>query len=252
MMDGLTPTLLVTVGAGFLAGLARGFSGFGAALIFMPVATATVGAAVAAPVLLVVDGVLTLPLIPGAMRRCQGRDVLAVVTGALVGVPLGTLVLARSDPAALRWGVAVVVLALLAFLVSGWRMAPQPVGPRSIGVGLAAGVLSGAAQMGGPPVVAYWLGSDRPPSAVRANVITYFAFSTLIAAVTYSLGGLWTVEVLRLALAVAPIYALGLWLGARMFGLADDETFRRVCFALIAVAGFGSLPILDWLWQGLG
>jgi hypothetical protein len=192
----VTPALLVTLGAGFVAGLARSFSGFGAALIFMPVATAAVSAAIAAPLLLLVDGVLTLPLIPDALRRCERKDVVAVVAGALLGVPLGTLVLTRSEPTLLRWAVAVLVFALLAFLVWGWRLPPRPVGPRSVGVGLAAGVLSGAAQMGGPPIVAYWLGSDRPALIVRANVIAYFAASTLVAALTYSVGGLWTSQVL--------------------------------------------------------
>lgn len=55
-----SPTLLAMfVGAAFLAGLARGFSGFGAALIFIPLASAIVGPRIASVVLLVVDGVLT-------------------------------------------------------------------------------------------------------------------------------------------------------------------------------------------------
>ncbi|MDQ1197919.1 hypothetical protein [Agrobacterium sp. SORGH_AS 787] len=47
------------------AGLARGFSGFGAALIFVPLASSVMGPQIAVPLLLVVDGVMTLGLYRG-------------------------------------------------------------------------------------------------------------------------------------------------------------------------------------------
>jgi hypothetical protein len=44
------------------------------------------------------------------------------------------------------------------------------------------------------------------------------------------------------------MFGIGLWLGSRMFGLASEETFRRICYALIALAALVSLPLFDgWL-----
>ena len=43
------PVLAALTIAAFVAGLARGFSGFGSALIFMPLASAAIGARVASP-----------------------------------------------------------------------------------------------------------------------------------------------------------------------------------------------------------
>ena len=104
---------------------------------------------------------------------------------------------------------------------------------------------SGAAQVGGPAVIAYWLGSPSPPAIVRANIILYFAISTAIAMVSYFAGGVLTLTVLKLALVVGPVYGLGLFIGARLFGIADESVFRRICYALIAVAVLVSLPVLD-------
>ncbi len=61
-----SPAFLVTVAAAVVAALVRGFAGFGAALIFVPVASAAYGPTVAAPTLLIVDFVLTLPFFVGA------------------------------------------------------------------------------------------------------------------------------------------------------------------------------------------
>jgi uncharacterized protein len=67
----------------------------------------------------------------------------------------------------------------------------------------------------------------------------------VISGMAYLAGGLLTSSVVGLALVTGPIYGLGLYAGSRMFGCASDLTFRRICFALIAVAITLSLPVLD-------
>ena len=80
---------------------------------------------------------------------------------------------------------------------------------------------------------------------MRANIILYFSISTAIAIVSYFIGGVLTLTVLKLALVVGPVYGLGLFIGARLFGVADESVFRRICYALIVVAVAISLPVLD-------
>jgi uncharacterized protein len=116
-----------------------------------------------------------------------------------------------------------------------------------VAVGAISGVFSGAAQVGGPPVVAYWLGGAFAGNTVRANIILYFAISSAITAVSYLWGGLITAPIAALAVIAAPAYGLGLWLGAHMFGIASEQTFRRLCFGLIALSALISLPLLDGL-----
>ena len=101
-----SPTLVLTVLVAGVAGLARGFSGFGAALIFMPAASALVTPAVAAPVLLLADGILSLGFLPRAWMLARRKDVALMAAGAVIGVPLGTLVLNHADPLPLRWVIA--------------------------------------------------------------------------------------------------------------------------------------------------
>jgi len=112
-------------------------------------------------------------------------------------------------------------------------------------VGGLAGLLSGAAQVGGPPIVAYWLSRPIKAETVRANIVLYFAITTVISAVAYVAGGLLKLSVVELALVTGPVYGVGLYLGTRMFGLASEIAFRRICFTLIAVAIGLSLPALD-------
>ncbi|MCF3639487.1 sulfite exporter TauE/SafE family protein [Rhizobium sp. TRM95111] len=237
--------LPLLIAAGFVAGLARGFSGFGAALIFIPIAAATVGPKAASPVLLVMDFVMTAGMVPPAFRLANRQEVGAMTLGALIGVPLGTLALAVADPVALRWAITAVAAALLVLLASGWRYHGAPVRPLTVAVGWIAGLFSGAAQLGGPPVVAYWLGGQNGAVTVRANVVLYFALSSILSGVSYLAGGLFSGPVFALTLVAAPLYAAGLYAGSRLFGHASDRTFRRICLALIAASAVLGMPLLD-------
>lgn len=241
-------TLVLLLAVTLAASLARGFSGFGAALIFIPLASALLGPRVAVPLLLVTDGIMAAGMIPGAVRKADRGEVGTMALGALVGVPLGTWVLTALDPLVLRWAIAALVAAMLALLLSGFRFRGHPRPPLTVLVGLISGLFSGAAQVGGPPVVTYWLGGTVPASTVRANIVLFFAVTSVVGAVGYVWGGLITGRTLLLATLIAPVYGLGTWSGSRMFGLASDQTFRRICLGMIAVATLVSLPVLDpWL-----
>ena len=245
------PILALLAAITLAASLARGFSGFGAALIFVPLVSALLSPKIAAPLLLVTDGIMAAGMIPAAFRTADRRDVLTMALGALVGIPTGVWLLTTLDPLTLRWAIVIIAALMLALLVSGWRYRGRPQAPLTVGVGMVSGLFSGAAQIGGPPVVAYWLGGPIPAQVVRANIVFYFALTSVISATGYVWGGLITLHILTLAAIIAPIYGLGTWAGSRMFGLATEHTFRSICLGMIALATVISMPILDsWLRGG--
>jgi uncharacterized membrane protein YfcA len=226
-----------------VAGLARGFSGFGAALIFVPFAARLVGPQQAAALLLLTDGFVTLPLGWSVWKLAHRRDVLLMALGGLFGIPAGTFVLAHGDAAVLRWMIVCAVGLLLAFLLSGWRYLGTPKPPLTIGVGVISGIFSGIAQIGGPPVVAYWLGGDKTAAEMRASTILYFVCGTAISLASYFMGGLLTAAILVQALTLVIPFGLGLYAGSHMFDWAPPQVFRRICLALISLSLLLSLPL---------
>ena len=250
MLDFLPDTVTATtLGAlastAFVAAMARGFSGFGGALIFIPVASAIIGPKTAVPLILIIDGVLSAGLVPKAWPLGDKREVAVMAVGALVGVPAGTRLLASTDPLTIRWAIVILAGAMLLLLTSGWRYHGKPTTAATIGVGVTSGICTGAAQVGGPPVVAYWLGGLIPSATARANMVLFFALATVISFVSYLSGGLLTKAAISLAVVIGPAYGLGLFAGSRLFGLADESTFRRICCGLIALAVLLGLPALD-------
>jgi uncharacterized protein len=95
MLSGLIPSEISTTAAiavcaiAFVAGTSRGFSGFGAALIFMPLASSVAPPRLAAALLLIIDFVSAAPLIPNAWREADRKATMIMVVGSAVSIPVG-------------------------------------------------------------------------------------------------------------------------------------------------------------------
>jgi uncharacterized membrane protein YfcA len=129
--------------------------------------------------------------------------------------------------------------------MSGWRYRGTPTAAVTAAVGAIAGFFNGVAQVGGPPIVLYWLRDTTAARIVRANIIVFFAVSSVFTTITYLIGGVLTTAVVGLVVLTGPAFGVGLWLGSQMFGLASEEAFRRACYVLIALAALISLPLFD-------
>src|ERR1700745_726184 len=101
--DGTNNIAIAVSGVAFVSGLARGFSGFGSALIFMPLASSIAAPRLVAALLLIIDTIGAAALLPNAWKEADRKATFVIVLGALVGVPLGTYLLTRLDPVTTRW-----------------------------------------------------------------------------------------------------------------------------------------------------
>ncbi len=247
--DAALAALLATV---LVAGVARGLSGFGTGMIVAPVAGALYGPQVAVVVIVVMDSLPVIPVTLPALRIARWREVLPVTAGLMLMLPAGVWLLRTGDPIVLRWAISLAVLACAAALWSGWTWR----GPRNMavaaGVGGLAGVLGGIASIPGPPVILYWMASGLPAAILRANMLALFFLGEFLSIANLWAAGLFSIEPVMLGVLAAPAYFAGLALGARLFGLATPQTYRRVTFGLIVAAAVLALPATERLFLWLG
>lgn len=230
-----------------VAGLVRGFSGFGSALIYMPLISALYGPRIAAPTLLLIDTICSLPFTVHAAPQSNPREVAWVSLAGFFALPLGVWALVYVDAILLRWFiVALVVLALVA-LVSGWRYHGKPTVPASLATGALAGFGGGAVQIAAPPLLIFWLGGANTAAAVRANIMVYFIPQAALSMVMYYWSTLFTGETITLAILLGLPFALAMAAGVYSFHGSSEALYRRVAYVIIAFAGIASMPVFDSL-----
>jgi len=247
LTDMIDSRLLWAAGAAILAGLVRGFSGFGAAMVFIPLASAIYEPKTAVILLFLVDTAVTAPMLIPAFRRCSWREVAPLAIGATLTVPLGVYILTVAQPELLRWVIAAAILAAVGALACGWRLRRAPNVPGILAIGGTAGLTGGMASLSGPPIVLFWLGGQSDAPVIRANLFAFFGLTTVVIGASYWLNGLFSADLLLRAVALMPVYAVAIWAGATGFRIAPSTLYRRAALAICVAATVLALPAWDGL-----
>ena len=238
--------LIWLVGAVFIAGLVRGFAGFGSAMIIMPVASSVLSPVEAVIFLICAELVGPLPNAPAAWRDGTPREVGLLVLGAILALPLGVWALTSMDATLFGWTVSVSVLVLLALTVSGWRLKGALTRQLIVLAGSMGGFMTGFAGIPGPPVIMLYMASRLPIKVIRANFLLYLvALDLLLFPLLWVLGLMnWPIAFLGLLVGIPNLIANTL--GARLFDPTAERIFRNVAYLIITASAIIGLP----LWKG--
>ncbi len=237
-----TDGLIWLAAAAVAAGLVRGFTGFGTAMVYMPVAAQILDPAAAIATLLVMDLIGPIPAVPRAVREGHPKDILILIVGACAGLPAGLWVLGIVSPELFRTGVSLVALAMLGILATGARYRGRVSTPVILGTGAAAGVLSGATGLPGPPVILLYMASTLPAAAVRANTLLFLSANDILFLVAFMVTGLVSWEIIVLGLVQTPIYMAAVMTGTLLFRPEKEKVYRIVAYVVIAASAVRGLP----------
>ena len=226
-----------------VAGLVRGFAGFGNAMVYLPVAGQVLGPFEALTTIIVMELIAPLMHIPRAVRDGHPGDVLRLGVGAAVAVPLGVFVLSIIEPEVFRWGVSIVALLALALLITGFRSRGVLTKPLIYATGAMGGFLGGSVGIPGPPIIVLYMASTLPAAAIRANNTLYLILADIILLVVFLVGGVLVSAALALGFLMVVPYLLGNWVGAMLFRPEAQGLYRKIAYAIIAASAISGLPV---------
>jgi len=238
---GLTAGFLVEATVAIAAGLVRGFSGFGAALILAPGFTLVMAPREAVVLTVLLNSSAVAQLLFPALRRTRWIDVGPMGAAAVVAIPFGSLLLIGLDGAVIRRAIGAVVLGFSVVVLAGWRYRGPRGLPANLLVGMLGGLLTGAAAVGGPPVILYFLSSERPMAESRASFISFFALIQIVAVPVFLWEGLVTWELVGRAALLLPAFLVATHVGARLFTRASDRLARQFALGALVLIGLATL-----------
>ena len=240
-------SVLLLVSVCLVAGMVRGFSGFGSAMIMAPVFSAIYGPVIAVPVVLLTELIISLPLVRSAYKDALAVTVRQMLLAAVFGSLCGMLVVRILPVDTLATLVAIAVLVFVGLLALQSRMKTvrtAATARRNYLAGSLSGLFGSISGMSGPPVVLLMLGTSAPVFTVRATLIVYFMLLDVVLVLFYVVqqGRVETVWLSLTVIALIPMM-VGTWLGSRLFHLASDQMFRKLTLGLIACSALIALII---------
>lgn len=240
------PDLAIVLTIVFAAMLVRGTFGFGDALVGMPLLVLAVGTDVAAPLIALLSAVIAAGILAQDWRNVHFRPAAMLIVPALAGIVVGLFLLreVREDSiVGLLGGVLVGFGAYSLFRPHVLELKTDRPAPL---FGFVAGILSGAYNAPGPPLVIYGAMRRWSPQQFRATMQAFFLPTSIAVVIGHHVEGRLTSEVLTYFAFSLPIVAVCLLLGRRLNARLTAENFAPVLHALIVV--LGALLLKRALW----
>lgn len=242
LMPALTPPHLAAVaGISFLAAFTQGVTGFGSALVAMPLLALVLGVRDAAALVALLSLAINVALLLPARNALPWRQVGPLLAGSAVGIPAGVLFLAGADP---RLALALLGATLVAISVAllGARR-PGAGAERDSGRGPAlaagalAGLIGGAFNANGPVIALYAAGRGWGKRETHAALQLYFFASGLAIVALHGAGGITSRPVLFAALFSLPFLAAGSLAGWAVHHRVDEGRYRLLLRLSLLAAG---------------
>ena len=236
--------LLVLAACAFVAGLARGFSGFGLSAVLVASAAFIISPRLIIPTAQAMEVIASVALIPSVWKEVNWKWLTPMAAAYALSIPAGVAALAYLPEQALRVGGCMILFVASLCLLLNARPKLTDGLPLRFGTGLVAGFFAGATSLGGMIASVMLFAVALPAKSLRATLIVLFFGSALYSLMWGAWHGVVTLGTFeRAAWLTLPLLA-GIAVGSHGFRHVSEAGFRKAVLAVLAalsVAGFASV-----------
>ena len=230
--------VLILFGA-LAGGFVSGLAGFGTALMALGIWLYVLPPSLAVPLVLICSVIAQTSTLPSMWKSFDLSLVWPFLIGGLVGVPIGTTLVASADPKVFKLSVGVLLLIFSSALYFNKKQFAVTFGGRIADgvIGFAGGILGGLAGLSGPlPIL--WANIRGWNKHERRGIFQLFNFTVLATALMLqTASGLVAFKVVWLAMIAFPGTLIGAWAGARVYHALSDKHFGDVVLGLLFLSG---------------
>ncbi len=225
----------------FFASIVRGFTGFGLALVAVPLIQFILPVTDTAVFIAIINMIFSLLYYRRSRElvREQPLGRMALFTGA--GVAAGTLILKYINPAYIQlgWGILIILIVLALARGADFRISSDASAMTLSG--LFGGLLAGATGITGPPVAIILSAMKTPKEKFNAVISVFILFAASYALLFYLISGLIRPETALLALCSVPALLAGLRTGDILVSRISQKTFTNVIYIVLIIMGIITL-----------
>lgn len=220
-----------------LGSFIQGLTGFGSALIAIPLLVTFLDIRIAVPLSVLNGLVITAFLSLHLRSHLDWRKIMPLLLGCLPGIMVGTLFLKKINEPLFK-----IMLGLMLVIYSLYRLfltpKPRPIA-RAWGwaAGFATGLISAAFSAGGPPTIIYTTLTGWNRHEIKSTLSIFFFLGGIAAAVAHAASGLTTSAVLKLSAAALPALLLGVWSGSLLYKRFKTEGYLRLVLYGLMIMG---------------
>ncbi|MHC4640714.1 MAG: sulfite exporter TauE/SafE family protein [Planctomycetota bacterium] len=221
----------------FVSTLTRSTVGFGDAMIAMPLLAMAVGINVATPLVGLIAVTISITILIKQWRNVHFKSVSILIVSTLLGIPVGILLLKGVYDDAMKLILAIVIITFSLYKIFKPKLFTLANDKFAPVFGFLSGILGGAYNTNGPPVVIFGSLRQWDPAKFRATLQGYFLPTGAMIALGHGVGGLWTQQVLVNYLTSLPVVLVAILLGGWLNAKIPKGKFDNCVYACLITIG---------------
>jgi len=240
MPDSLT-IIIAGLLAIFLAGTIQGLTGFGFALVSIPILIIFLSPKIAVPIVVMLSILTNVIILFEARKWVDLKRIWPLMIAGIAGIPIGTYLLIVLDVSILKVFIGSIIIPFAIALLIGFKKQIKNEKVAFAPVGLVSGLLSASVSVSGPPVILFFINQGVKKQTFRANLAAYFTVLASATTLAFVLSGVITKEVTNYVIWFLPAVILGGITGIKLAPKVTEKLFRNIALILVTIAGLLSI-----------
>lgn len=221
----------------FFASLIQSVFGFGSALFAMPLLVMFISPSIATPMVALISATIGVAMLAKDWRHINVQPVIHLIVSSAVGVPVGLLFLVHADIRLVKLILGLVIFFNSVFTLLASKKIKMQGKFWLYASGFFSGVLGGAYNISGPPVVVYAINQKWSATTLVVSLQAYFLATGFIIIAGHWFSGFWTEKMFSLFSLCLPCSLLGVWAGKKIRNSFAPSMYERMVHILLALVG---------------
>lgn len=231
------PDFIYIPGIILLAAFLQGLTGFGFALIALPLLGFFIDIKLSVPLMQLLAVIVSLYLSLRLRKNIHLKSIYILMAATLPGIPLGTYALKNLSTQWLSIGIGALMVLFTSYMLL-LKPRQRPLGaPVTALAGFLCGALSASIGAGGPPVIVYTTLQPWNKDRAKGTLAFYFSLAGLCTIAAHAFTGMITGRVLALYAQSLPSLIAGIWLGTAAYKRLSDQGYRKLAFIVVFLLG---------------
>ena len=219
----------------FLASFNQGLTGFGFALTSLPLLSLVISVKEAVPLAAICGFVVNIYLTYQLKAHINFSDIKLLLIGSVVGIPIGVFFLSRADEHLILKILAGIILFFVLLNTTHFIKPFNIANKWGIVFGFISGILGGAFNTNGPPVLIYFYLKDWDKYKQKASITGFFIVTSVLIVTSHAVSGFTTTRILLHSLYTLPFLFAGLLLGSSLFPKVSSKLYRKIILLFLTV-----------------
>ncbi len=221
----------------FISSTIRATFGFGDALIAMPLLALLIPIKIASPIIAMIAMLISISILYKDWKSSLIKGYFILMFSISIGVIIGVIFLKYADEKLIKIILSLLILSLsIIKLTNKFTLNLKTDNFLTI-FGFISGLLGGAYNVNGPPIIIYGTLKNWNPLEFRAKLQAIFLPTNAMIIVSHLTANLWTYEVLYLFLYSLPVVIISILIGTKLNNKINSHKFSKVVYFLLLLIG---------------